>query len=45
MAAATQLVKFDVNVGFKSSRKDMEREAVDSFRELEKAEKDLCPSE
>jgi hypothetical protein len=39
MAAATGLVKFDVTSNFKSSRKDLEREAVDSFRELERAEK------
>jgi len=39
MAAATAVVKFDVTSNFKSSRKDMEREAVDSFRALERAEK------
>jgi len=41
MAAATAAaaVKFDVTSNFKSSRKDMEREAVESFRALERAEK------
>lgn len=38
MAAAT-VVKFDVTSNSKNSRKDLEREAVDSFRELERAEK------
>jgi hypothetical protein len=39
MAAATAVVKFDVTSNFKSSRKDMEREAVDSFRALERVAK------
>lgn len=39
MAAATQLVKFDVTSNSKNSRKDLEREAVDSFCELERAER------
>lgn len=40
MAAATAaVVKFDVTSNSRSSRKDLEREAVDSFRELERAER------
>jgi len=39
MAAGTAVVKFDVTSNFKSSRKDMEREAVDPFRALERAER------
>jgi len=38
MATAT-VVKFDVTSNCTNSRKDMEREAVDSFHALEKAEK------
>jgi hypothetical protein len=38
MAAAT-VGKFDVTSNFKSARKDIEREAVDSFWEPERAEK------
>ena len=38
MAAATA-VKFDVTSNSRGSRKDLEREAVYSFRELERAEK------
>jgi hypothetical protein len=38
MAAATA-VKFDVTSNSRGSRKDLEREAVFSFRELERAEK------
>lgn len=37
MAAGTA-VKFDVMSNSRGSRKDLEREAVDSFRELERAE-------
>lgn len=38
MAAAT-VVKFDVTSNSKNSRKELEREAVDSFHELERAER------
>lgn len=43
MAAATALGKFDITSNLKGSRRDLEREAVESFRELERAEEAFEP--